>query len=326
MSENLPVNIDDIEAAAARIRGHAVRTPLLSSQLIDARVGARILFKPECLQRTGSFKFRGAYNAVAMLPDGVDGVVAFSSGNHGQGVAAAATAQGLSAKIVMPADAPAIKLRNTGAYGGEVITYDRRKEDRHAIGAKIAEEENRALIPPYDYAPVIAGQGTTGLEIAEDLEALGLVPDRVICPCGGGGLIAGTSLVMRECFPRAEVWAAEPEHYDDTKRSLETDNRQEADVSTKSICDALMAPTPGELTFAVNRHTLSGGVAVTDAEVRDAMRVAFSDLKVVVEPGGAVAMAAVLSGALPVETGETVVVVLSGGNVDPAFFADVLSA
>ena len=325
MSNEMPISVDDVRLAADRVRGHAVRTPLLSSPLIDARVGARILFKPECLQRTGSFKFRGAFNAIAMLPEAGGGVVAFSSGNHAQGIAAAATAQGLSAKIVMPSDAPAIKLRNTAAYGGEVITYDRRREDRQAIGEQIAEADNRTLIPPYDYAPVMAGQGTVGLEIVEDLAERGLSPDHVVCPCGGGGLIAGTSLVVKEQFPGAEIWAAEPEHYDDTIRSLIAGVRETVDIATESICDALMAPSPGELTFAVNRGTLAGGAAVTEPEVREAMRSAFNDLKLVVEPGGAAAMAAVLSGKLTISEGDTVVLVLSGGNVDPAFFAEVLT-
>lgn len=327
MNDRLPIGIEDIEAAAGRLRGHAVRTPLISSSLVDARLGARVLFKPECLQRTGSFKFRGAFNAVATLPaqDARRGVVAFSSGNHAQGVAAAATAQGLSAKIVMPADAPAIKLANTAAYGGEVVTYDRRTEDRKAIAERIADAEGRALIPPYDHEPVIAGQGTAGLEIAEDLADLGLAPDKVVCCCGGGGLIAGLSLALKNRFPDAEIWAAEPENYDDTKRSLETGERQSADITVPSICDALLAPTPGEKTFAINRRTLAGGLSASETEVRGAMRLAFDDLKLVVEPGGAIALAALLSGKLPLGPDETVIVVLSGGNVDPAVFRDAVA-
>jgi len=321
------VDLDDILRAGERIKGVAVRTPLLNAPLIDERVGARVYFKPECLQRTGSFKFRGAYNAVSMLndADASRGVVAFSSGNHAQGVSAAATARGISAKIVMPADAPEIKIRNTRAYGGEVITYDRRNEDREAIAKRIADAEGRHVIPPYDYAPVIAGQGTTGLEIADDLDTLGVTPDRVICPAGGGGLIAGVSTVMKARYADVDVFAAEPEHYDDTKRSLESGEVQSADISVASPCDALLTPRPGDLTFAVNRETLSGGYAATNESVFEAMRTAFSALKLVVEPGGAVGLAALLDGQVGVRSGETVVIVLSGGNVDPALFREVLA-
>jgi len=318
--------IDDILAAANRIRGLAVRTPLLSSSLIDARIGARILFKPECLQKTGSFKFRGATNALGCLgPEELKrGVVAFSSGNHAQGVAAAATALGSSAKIVMPADSPAIKLRNTAAYGGEVVTYERQTEDRKAIAEAIAGAEGRAVIPPYDYAPVIAGQGSVGLEIAEDLAAMDMAPSRVLSPCGGGGLIAGLSVAVHERFPETEIWAVEPEGYDDTARSLRSGRRETADITRPSICDALLAPSPGELTFAINKNHLAGGAVVSESAVREAVRVAFADLKLLVEPGGAVGLAALLSGEVKPARDETVVVVLSGGNVDPALFADVL--
>ena len=319
--------VDDIHQAAERIAGVAVRTPLLNASLIDERVGARVFFKPECLQRTGSFKFRGAFNAVSMLSDeeANRGVVAFSSGNHAQGVAAAATARGISARIVMPADAPEIKIRNTRAYGGEVVTYDRHAEDREAIARKIAEEEGRHVIPPYDYLPVVAGQGTTGLEVADDLDALGIKPDRAICPAGGGGLIAGFSTVMRRRFPDVRMHAAEPVNYDDTKRSLETGDICEADISVPSPCDALLAPRPGNMTFAINRETLSGGYAVTNESVFAAMRAAFSELKLVVEPGGAVGLAALLDGQAVVRPDETIVIVLSGGNVDPVFFRDTVS-
>ncbi len=326
MSE-LP-GIDDIHDAAGRIAGLAVRTPLLSSPQIDARFGAQVLFKPECLQRTGSFKFRGACNAIASLSeaDAARGVVAFSSGNHAQGVAAAATAFGSSAKIVMPADAPAIKLGNTAAFGGEVITYDRYTEDRAAIAAAVADAEGRTLIPPFDYGPVIAGQGTVGLEIAADLAARDLTPDIVLCPCGGGGLIAGMSLAVTERFPDADIWAVEPDGYDDTMRSLRSGTREQADTGQPSICDALLSPSPGELTFAINERTLAGGIGVAEDKVREAMRVAFLDLKLVVEPGGAVGLAALLSGQPSDIAGKTVVVVISGGNVDAALFADVLGA
>lgn len=327
MTSPTTLSIQEIHAAADRLNGVAVRTPMLQSSLIDERVGARVLFKPECLQRTGSFKFRGAYNAIALIEpaDAENGVVAFSSGNHAQGVAAAATARGISAKIVMPADAPDIKIRNTRAYGGEVVTYDRRTEDREAIAEEIANNEGRYVIPPYDFLPVMAGQGTAGLEAADDLDQMGLSPNCVICPTGGGGLMAGFSTVMRARYPNARVYSAEPAHYDDTKRSLETGVVQRADISVPSPCDALLAPSPGKLTFPINSQNLAGGYAVGNDWVFEAMRVLFSDLKLVVEPGGAVGLAALLSGDARVEPDDTIVVVLSGGNVDPALFRDVLA-
>lgn len=321
------LSIDDIQDAAARLKGVAVRTPLLNAPLIDDRVGARVYFKPECLQRTGSFKFRGAYNSVAQLSEdqASRGVVAFSSGNHAQGVAAAATARGISAKIVMPADAPAIKLRNTRAYGGEVITYDRQAEDRAAIAATIAESEGRHLIPPYDYLPVLAGQGTTGIEVADDLDAIGAVPTQAICPAGGGGLISGFSTAMKDRYTDINVFSAEPENYDDTKRSLESGQIQEADITVPSPCDALLAPRPGDMTMAVIRETLTGGFAVSNETVFEAMRAAFNELKLVVEPGGAVALAALLDGQISLQPDDVVVIVISGGNVDPALFKDMLA-
>ena len=319
---DLPVTIDDIEAAAERLRPVVVETPLLQSPQLDARVGARVLVKAEPLQRTGSFKFRGAYNAVSRA--GGRPVVAYSSGNHAQGVAAAAQLLGVPATIVMPSDAPAIKIEGTRFYGAEVVLYDRARESREVIGAEIAARTGAALIEPYDAAATIAGQGTCGLEIAAQCRAQGITPDLAVVCCGGGGLIAGTSLALEATFPEIEVYSAEPEGFDDTRRSLEMGERRAVAPDAVSVCDALLAPIPGELTFAINRRTLEGGLAVSDAETAAAMLTAFETLKLVVEPGGAVALAAVLAGKIEVG-GRTVVVVLSGGNVDLALYRRLTS-
>ncbi|MBT7510947.1 MAG: threonine/serine dehydratase [Rhodospirillaceae bacterium] len=315
-------NIDDIRAAAARIEPYAVRTPLLESPHLNDAVGGRVLIKAEPLQRTGSFKFRGAFNAVSQIPEDKrkNGVVAFSSGNHAQGVAAAAGLLGMPAVIVMPEDAPALKIENTRGFGAEVINYDRYTDDREAIGAKISAERGATLIKPYDDPKIIAGQGTLGLEIVEQIDT---APDLVLGPCGGGGLISGTAIVVTEAFPNAQVFAVEPEDFDDTARSLKQGTRQEIDPDARSICDALLPTTPGELTFAINLALLAGGLVVSDAQVKEAMRQAFLRLKLVVEPGGVVALAAALSGAVDCRDKVTVCI-CSGGNVDPNFFADVL--
>lgn len=320
-SANSIVPIDAILEAATRLAPVARRTPLLVNDALDARVGGRLLIKPEPLQRTGSFKFRGAYNTIAQLPPGP--VVAYSSGNHAQGVAAAARLLGRAATIIMPKDAPAIKRRNTERLGAEIVLYDRDAEDREAIGEEIAERTGAILVKPYDDPRIIAGQGTVGLEMAADAEALGVVPDAAIVCCGGGGLIAGTSTALVQRFPGIEVFSAEPAGFDDTARSLRSGRREGNRPGARSICDALLAPMPGELTFTINRQCLAGGLAVDDDAVRDAMRTAFQELKVVVEPGGAVALAAALVGALDCR-GRTVLIVLSGGNVDLKLFAEVL--
>jgi threonine dehydratase len=316
---------DAIRAAAARLRGKAFPTPLLSSSRVDARLGGQLLLKAECLQRTGSFKFRGAYNALSQL--GADerrgGVVAYSSGNHAQGVAAAAQILDMPAVIVMPSDAPAIKIANTRSYGAEVVFYDRYSENREAIASRIAEERGAELLPPYDDVRVIAGQGTIGLEIAAQAEARGVVLDAAIASCSGGGLVTGCAVALAEARPGIAIYSAEPQGLDDMRRSLEADRRVSNDPAARSICDALLAPTPGEITFALARRLLAGGIAVSDDEVRDAMIVAFEEYKVVLEPGGAAALAAVLSGKLDIK-GKTVAVVASGGNVDRAAFAAVI--
>jgi threonine dehydratase len=312
----------DVEAAAERLRGIAVRTPLLESEALNERGGGRVLLKAECLQRTGSFKFRGAYNTISQID--ASAVVAYSSGNHAQGVAAAARLLGKAATIVMPADAPAIKVENTRAYGAEVRLYDRQRESREEIGAEIAARTGAALIKPYDDPRIIAGQGTAGLELARQVRDQGAAADLGLVPCGGGGLIAGCAIALTKAFPDIAIYAVEPDGLDDTRRSLAAGQRIANAPGATSICDSLLLPTPGELTFALNRQLLAGGLTVSDDEVRSAIAFAFRHLKLALEPGGAVALAAVLSRRLPLE-GRTVAVVLSGGNVDPVLFAAAIT-
>ncbi len=320
-------DINDIREAARRLAGKAVRTPLLESPPLNERLGGRLLIKAESLQRTGSFKFRGACNAIAQLDAATReaGVVAWSSGNHAQGVAAAAALFGVPALIVMPSDAPAIKIDNTKALGAEIRLYDRMSEVREEIGAPLAHERGAAIIKPYDNGHVIAGQGTVGLEIADQAAERDIAVDAVAVPCSGGGLAAGIAMAMAAESPEAEIWAVEPEGFDDTALSLKAGKRVEIDVKhTRTICDALLTPVPGEITFAINRRLLAGGVAVGDGDVRDAMRVAFREFKLVVEPGGAAALAAVLRGRVDCR-GRVVVAVCSGGNIDPLVFAEILA-
>jgi threonine dehydratase len=316
----------DVVAAAARLAGVARRTPLLAETPLDALTGARILVKAESLQVTGSFKIRGAWNRLVQLTpaERAKGVVAFSSGNHAQGVAEAARRLGMRAWIVMPADAPRPKMENTRALGAEVITYDRMSEDREAIAARIAAEHDATVVPAFDDPHIVAGQGTVGLEIIEQAAESGLVPDDVVVCCSGGGLASGVALAVHQHAPAARVWVAEPAGFDDTRRSLEAGERLSNTPGGRSICDALLAPTPGRITFAVMRGIVAGGLVATDGEVRAAMAAAFRHLRLVVEPGGAVALAAVLAGRLPCR-GRTVAVVVSGGNVDADLYRDVLA-
>ncbi len=318
--------IADIRAAARRLAGLAVETPLIESAALNERFGARLLFKPEVLQRTGSFKFRGAYNKIASLSpqERSRGIVAFSSGNHAQGVAASAAMFGIEAVIVMPSDAPAMKIGNVRRMGAEVVLYDRFREDRAAIAMPFVEK-GMALVPPFDDPAIIAGQGTIGLELLAGAERLGVRLDAVVVPCGGGGLIGGVSLAVKDGSPGTAVWAAEPEHFDDTRRSLAGGVRIANEPGHASICDALLTPSPGEITFAINRDTLSGSVAVPQQAVAAAMRDAMAHLKLVVEPGGCVALAALSSGEIDIK-GKTVAVVLSGGNVDFDLYADIMAA
>lgn len=315
------LTIEDVRRAAGRLAGVAVRTPLLESEAINARLGGRLLVKAEPLQRTGSFKFRGAYNTISQLEE--DAVVAYSSGNHAQGVALAARLLGRRATIVMPADAPRIKLENTRALGAEVVTYDRLRESREEIGEAIVARTGAALVRPFDDPRIMAGQGTAGLEIAEQAQEMGLTIDAAAANSSGGGLIAGVGVALRASFPAIRLHCAEPAGFDDHARSLAAGERLANAPGKSSICDALMAPEPGELTFEVNRRQLESGLVVEEAQIREAMRIAFSELKIVVEPGGAVALAAALAGLLDCR-GRTVAVVASGGNVDPDLFAEVL--
>jgi threonine dehydratase len=316
----------DVDDAAKVLRDVAVRTPLVASAVLDRFTGGRVLMKAEIFQRTGSFKFRGAYNRISRIPpeERTKGVVAFSSGNHAQGVAAAAQLLGIPATIVMPADVPALKRERTAALGAAIVPYDREHEDRDAIAAKIARETGATLVPPYDDRFVIAGQGTVGREIAEDMAARNLAPDIVVVPASGGGLTAGVALAIKARYPNARIVTVEPAGFDDHARSFRAGKREKNARLVGSICDALLVGEPGKITFEINRKLVGEGVAVTDDEVREAMRFAFAEPKLVVEPGGAVALAAVLAGRVDVK-GKTAVVVLSGGNVDAKFFADVIA-
>ena len=322
----IPV-FDDVKAAARRIAGHARKTPLLAATPLDRLTGGRILLKLETLQHTGSFKFRGAWNRLAQLDERhrAAGVVAFSSGNHAQGVAEAARRLGIRATIVMPSDAPRVKMQNTRDMGAEVVEYDRVHESREQIAARIAEERGATLVPSFDDPDVIAGQGTVGLEIAEQAGTFGLTLDDVVVCCSGGGLTAGIAVALGELAPHAGLWTAEPEAHDDHRRSLASGRRQRNDPGVPAtICDALLAPMPGELTFAINESRLRGALAVSDDEVRRAMAFAARTLKLVVEPSGAVALACVMSGKLETRD-RTVAVTLSGGNVDDAVLASALA-
>ena len=325
-TEKLPVTPADIDAAAKVIAPYAVRTPLLWSPVLNERAGAKVFLKPESLQRTGSFKFRGAFNKLASIPQErrAGGVVAFSSGNHAQGVAAAAKLLDMQATIVMPMDAPLSKRERTKSYGAEVVLYDRDREDREALARGLAEQRGATLVKPYDDPQIIAGQGTAGREIAEDMAALGVAPEIVVAQASGGGLIAGIATAVKAKFPETKVIVAEPKDYDDHALSLRAGKREAHHARARTICDALMAEIPGEITFAINGKLLSGGVTASDEEVGAAMAFAFRELKLVVEPGGAVGLAALLAGRIDAR-GKNVVVVLSGGNVDADLFAKLIA-
>ena len=321
---NLPT-VGDVRAAADRIEGVAYRTPLIGNADINQTLGGRVLLKLETMQRTGSFKFRGAYNRLSKFSaqERGRGVVTFSSGNHAQGVSAAAKLLGIRAVIVMPADAPAIKIERTRRNGAEIVFYDRQRQDRLAIATDVADETGGVLIPPYDDGDIIAGQGTAGLEIVAQARAPGTSLDAVIICCGGGGLTAGCALAVSADLPGCDIYTAEPAGFDDTRRSLEAGRRLSVDRAESSICDALLTPSPGELTFAINRRLVTGGLTVTDEEVRRAMATAFREFKIVVEPGGAAALAAVLEKRLDPRD-RAVAVVVTGGNVDPSIFAEAI--
>jgi threonine dehydratase len=316
----------DVQAAARRLEGVVVRTPLLENARLNARLGGRLFVKAECLQRTGSFKLRGAYNFLASMDeaDRRKGVVGWSSGNHAQGLAEAARLLGVKATIVMPSDAPALKVANTRASGAEIVLYDRVKESREEIGLGIATKTGAAVVPPYDHPWILTGQGTVGLELAEQAKAIGVTLDAVAAPCSGGGLATGVALGVKGISPSTTVHAGEPEGFDDLARSLRSGKKEKNAKLSGSICDALLAPTPGDVTFPLAQKVLGPGLVVTDEEVLDGMETAFREFKIVVEPGGAVALAAALTGQLAVKD-RAVAVVCSGGNVDHATFARALA-
>ena len=320
------LTVADVQSAAQQIAGHAIQTPLLESPLLNERLGGRLLVKAECLQLGGAFKFRGAYNRISRLDEAEQkaGVVAFSSGNHAQGVALAAQMLGVPATIVMPTDAPEIKLANTRAYGADVVLYDREKENRADIARALAADKGAILVPSYDDPFIIAGQGTVGLELAGQAKEIGALLDAVIAPCGGGGLVSGCALALNHEISDTEIFIAEPEGFDDTARSLAAGTRLAIEPGARSFCDALLSPMPGELTFSINQKLLAGGLSVSDTQTAQAMKVAYQYLKLVVEPGGAVALAAAVSGAYDCRD-KTVAVICSGGNVDADIFAQAIS-
>lgn len=319
------MDIERIEAAASRLQGHARVTPLLSSPFLDEIAGRRVLVKAECLQHTGSFKYRGARSAVSAIPDAQrrNGVIAFSSGNHAQGVALAARQFGVSAVIIMPADAPKMKIDNTRALGAEVVLYNRATEDRDAIGTRLSDERGLTLIRPFDEPEVIAGQGTCGLEIATQAADLGVTEAEVIVCCGGGGLTSGIALALEARAPGMRVRPAEPEGFDDVTRSLVSGRIERNTGSANGLCDAIVTPQPGNMTFPIMHRLCGPGIVVTDDEAQRAMAQAFARLKLVAEPGGAVALAAALYHGDQIK-GDTVICTISGGNVDRAVFLHAL--
>lgn len=315
-----------VKAAADRLAGRARLTPLLSSPFLDEIAGRRVLVKAECLQHTGSFKYRGGFNAVAALPDALRrrGVLAYSSGNHAQGVALAARQHDVPAVIVMPDNAPALKIANTRAYGAEVVTHRRGTDSREEIGARLAEERGLVLIKPYDEPEVIAGQGTVGLEIAAQAAAAGVTRADVLVCCGGGGLTSGIALALEAMAPGLRARPVEPEGFDDTARSLAAGEILRNPSETGSICDAIVTPAPGEITFPIMKRLCGAGIAVAETDVLQAMALAFQRLKIVLEPGGAVSLAAALARPEALQ-GDAVIVVATGGNVDAGVFAQALA-
>lgn len=315
----------DVQAAARRLDGIALRTPLLENARVNALLGGRLFLKAECLQRTGSFKLRGAYNFLSQMSaeERARGAVGWSSGNHAQGLAEAARLMKMKATIVMPADAPALKVANTRASGAEIVLYDRVKDSRETIGTDIARKTGATIVPPYDHPWILTGQGTAGLEIVEQARDAGVTLDAVAAPCSGGGLSTGIALAVKGLSPTTSVHAGEPAGFDDLARSLAAGARQTNARLSGSICDALLAPTPGDVTFPLAQRLLGPGLVVSDDEVLDAMELAFREFKLVLEPGGAVALAAALTGKLPVK-GRAIAVVCSGGNVDHTTFVRAL--
>ncbi len=317
--------LEMIEAAAGRLKGHVRETPILSSPFLDEIAGRRVLIKPECLQHTGSFKFRGAWSAISALDTATRqrGVIAYSSGNHAQGVAYAAAQHGIASVIVMPSDAPQLKIDNTRALGAEVVLYDRANESREEIGEALAAERGLTLIRPYDEPLVIAGQGTVGLELARQTQAMGVTEADVLICCGGGGLTSGIALALEGHAPGLRPRPCEPEGFDDVKRSLLTGHIQSNTATSGNICDAILTPQPGDITFPILKWLCGPGLSVSEQEALHAMALAFLRLKIVLEPGGAVSLASALFRKDEIE-GDTVIVVASGGNTDPQVFAQAL--
>lgn len=326
MAIHLP-SFEDVLAARARLAGHAVRTSLIRHPALDQAARARVLIKPETLQRVGAFKFRGAFNRISMVDRTryPGGVVACSSGNHAQGVAHAATLLGHASAIVMPSDAPKLKIARTRGFGADVVLYDRVKEDREVIALSLAQQRKADFVHPFDDAGVIAGQGTVGLELAEDAAAAGVDLDVVIVPCSGGGLASGVAIAVKQAMAKARIVIVEPQGFDDFGRSLKSGKRETNERASGSIADALMAASPGQLTMAIGQKFFDDAVSVSDEDLRNAMRFAFAELKLVVEPGGAAALAALLSGKVAAAAGKSVGVVLSGGNVDGTTFAQIIA-
>lgn len=314
----LAISIDDIRSAADQIKGVTVRTPLIENIKLNELAGGRVFVKAECLQHTGSFKFRGAYNRLSRLTDDekARGVLAFSSGNHAQGVARAAQLLGINATIVMPEDAPTLKLEATKGYGAKVVLYDRYNEDREEVAYRVAGDSGVTVVPPYNDPFIMAGQGTSALEVVEELQALGVTPDQALVCCGGGGLASGSFTVYKHFFPAMEAFAVEPEEFDDVKRSLESGAIESVDFGARSICDALLTPSPGSLTFPVLQDTKAKGITISDDDARRAVAFASNTLKVTAEPGGAAALAALLAGKANTKDRVTICII-SGGNIDP---------
>ncbi len=329
MPTTLPAipTLDDIRAAAARIAPHAQVTPLLISPALNARAGGRVLLKAEVLQHTGSFKLRGALNRLLQLSstERSRGVVAYSSGNHAQAVAYSASLLGMRSVIIMPKDAPALKIERTRAFGGEVVLYDRYTEDRVAIGSAIANEHGLTIVPPFEDAHIVAGQGTLALEAFTQAAAMGYTPDTLLVCCGGGGLTAGCALAAEGVSPTTVVHPCEPAEFDDTARSLRLGRRVGNEPGKRSICDAIVTEMPGEFTFSINQSRVGAGLTVTDDEVLRAIAFAVRELKLVVEPGGAAALAALLAGKIETQ-GRTTMVVVTGGNIDAAMLARATGA
>ena len=321
---NSNVTFNSILEASKRLEGKIVRTPILQSKYINEKLESNIFLKAENLQTIGAFKFRGAMNSILQLPSDIKKVVAWSSGNHAQAVAAASKITGRQATIVMPEDSPKAKLNGTAFWGATIIKYDRNKENREEIGKKIAKDINAKIIPPFDDEKVIIGQGTAGIECIEQLNEINVTPDIVLCCCGGGGLIAGISTAIKEKFQNAKIYSVEPENFDDTKKSLKENSIIPNSMKHNSICDALLADKPGKITFEINKLNLTSGLSVSDKEALIAMNTAFKYLKIVLEPGGAVALAAAIFGKIDIKN-KNVLVIASGGNVDKDIFENCLN-